>query len=115
LFFVFSATSDFTQGSTSIFIKPADAARMPAAGIITIQNIHSNNYTMEYTTVNATTGEITFATTFTNAIGTWLAEDMQVTAPIGNAYNIQEKINEAAIPNVYALVNDQGRLIIILI
>lgn len=114
LFSVFSATSSFAEGSTSIFISPTDAATMPAAGIITIQNIQSNNYTMEYTTVNATTGEITFAIPFTTtaSIGTWDAEDIQVTAPIGGSYNIQKKINESAIPNVYAFVNDQDRLII---
>lgn len=115
LFFVFGATSSFYQDATSIFIDPSDAAKMPAVGIITIQNIHANNYTMEYTSVNATTGEITFATSFAESITPWNAEDIQITAPIGDAYNIQQKINDEGIPNVYAFVNDQGRLIIKLI
>lgn len=115
LFFVFSATSTFQQGSTSIFVNPEDAALMPAVGIITIQNIRSNNYTMEYTNVNVTTGEITFAIAFANNIGVWEAADIQVTAPIGSSYNIQQKINEAGIPNVFSFVNDDGRLIIKLI
>ena len=122
LFLSVDSTSSFTHGSTTISVSPDIAARMPQIGILTIQNIYSNNYTMEYTSVNLTTGVITlaiaFATDLTSSAypsGVWPASDLQVVIPLGDAADIAYVINQTNIVNVFAGTDNEDRLIISLI
>jgi len=137
LFHTFAATTNVKSSSTSISVSQVDAARMPDIGIITIQNIYSNNYTLTYQLARdgqgVPTGQLNFIirdpvtkvitpTTFghsvtsnTSPTDAWHASDVQIIAPLGDASNVAEVINRTNILNVFAAADSEDRLIISLI
>lgn len=115
MFLTLNPTTGLATGDTSITLNPSDASLLPATGVITIQNPSAGNFTMEYASVNATTGVVTFAETFATTSINWLASDIQVIAPPGSANNVAYIINHSGVPNVFAESDVEDRLIIKLI
>jgi hypothetical protein len=115
LFDTIPLLSTVSQGSTSCFVQPELAFRMPTNGIVTIRdNLNNVERTIAYDSRNPQTGEVVFAVPFpfTN---TFIPTNGFVIVPLGSAANVANAINKANISNIRAFSTEDNRLQIFLL
>ncbi len=111
--------SAVTTGNTTCNIGTIRAATIPSAGVLTLKNtLTGSEQPMAYSSVNYTTGVITFAVPVPTKGGlsqTFPANTSTVTLPLGNAANVANAINFTNIDNIRAYATEDNRLQIFLL
>jgi hypothetical protein len=108
-----------STGATTCTISALAASYLPNSGVISFTNTLTGSIqSIAYTSVNATTGVITFAVPLPTKNGssqTFTAGTTTVTLPLGNAANVANAINNTNIDNIRAFSTEDNRLQIFLL
>ncbi len=110
-FGISNITTTVTQNSTSVAISPIEAKLLPESGVIRFVKFAGDTYDIAYSSVNDTTGVITFSVPFPYNV-TCTPTTSQVYTPLGAASNIAACINKATITNIFAYSTEDNRLVI---
>ncbi len=104
--------STVSLGSTTVTLSRRDAALLPSYGVLSFTKTDTGNVrSIAYTSVNTTTGVVTFSVAFPYNI-TFTSPTSFVSMPLGNSVNLANAINDAKITNVFAFSTNDLRLVI---
>jgi len=110
-FGISNITTTVTQNSTSVTIDPNEAKLLPESGVIRFVKFAGDSYDIAYSSVNDTTGVITFSVPFPYNVSC-APSTSQLYTPLGAATNIANRINNSNITNIFAYATEDNRLII---